>query len=263
MSSPENFALKDLIASESLQLYSRAADLDSAFDQIVPRDSRDSIQAPLLVGIDGSVTAGKSFTAKGLFDYLSRRGVACVLIHGDWFMSPREQRKLEIEKATQGSYEIADYDAAACNFDKLEDVQREVQEFLRGKSGSANIVVTNAYNRTTGECDKEISITLPERPVVIFEGTGVLGPVLHKAFDLTIRVDVDSYEEAIKRLGKRELEKALPQRLNPTFVKSRYDLIDYPYDQYLRFRDRKNFDILLDTSNLDSIKIYKQPNHCK
>lgn len=258
MSSPEDFVLKDLVASESLQLYSRAADLNSAFNQIMPRDSHGSIQAPLLVGIDGSVTAGKSFTAKRLFDYLSQHGIACVLIHGDWFMSPREQRNLEVKKATQGPYEIANYDAAACDFDKLEDVQYEIQEFLRGKNGSTKIVVPNAYNRTTGECDKEISIILPERPIVIFEGTGVLGPVLHKAFDLTIRVDVSSYEEAIKRLGKRELEKALSQRLDPAFVKNRYDLIDYPYDQYLRSRDRKYFDILLDTSNLDSIKIYKR-----
>jgi uridine kinase len=258
MSSPENFALKDLVASESLQLYSRAADLDSAFDRIMPRDSGDFIKAPLLVGIDGSVTAGKSFTSKGLFNYLSQHGVACVLIHGDWFMSPREQRKLEVEKATRGSYEIADYDAVACNFDALEVVQHEVKEFLRGKSDCAEIVVPNAYNRATGECDKEISIALPKKPVVIFEGTGVLGPVLHKAFDLTIRVDINSYEEAIKRLGERELEKASSQRLSPVFIKNRYSLIDYPYDQYLRSRDRKNFDVLLDTSCLGSVKIYKR-----
>lgn len=258
MSNLENFTLKDLVASENLRLHSRVADLNAAFDQIIEKNSRGFFEVPLLIGIDGSVTAGKSFTAKELFAYLSQRGANCVLVHGDWFMFPRKQRKLEIDKAMRGSYEIADYDAAACNFDQLKEVQEQVKASLRSGSGSADIVVTNAYNRETGECDEEIRISLPEKSIVIFEGTGVFGPMLHEAFDLSIRVDVDSYEEAIKRLGERELAKAQHQRLDPVFVKRRYDLIDYPYDRYLRSRDRENFDVLLDTSDVTSIKVYKR-----
>lgn len=258
MNEPESFTLKDLVASENLRPHSKAADLNAVFDQIMANNSRGFSETPLLIGIDGSVTAGKSFTAKELFAYLSQRGANCVLIHGDWFMSRRERRKLEIDKAMQGLYKIADYDAAACNFDQLKEVQEQVTAFLRSGSSSTDIVVTNAYNRETGECDEEIRIRLPEKPIVIFEGTGVVGPMLHKAFDLSIRVDVNSYEEAVKRLEERELEKVPHQRLNPVFVKKRYDLIDYPYDQYLRSRDRENFDVLLDTSDVTSIKIYKR-----
>lgn len=258
MSSPENFALKDLIASENLKLCSNAADLDAAFGQILHQNDNRAIETPLLVGIDGCVTAGKSYTAERFCAYLTRRNVNCVLIHGDWFMSPRRQRKLEVERAMKGSYDISDYDAAACDFDKLREVLHQVKQSIRDKSGSTKITVPNAYNRATGVCDKEINIVLPENPIFIFEGTGVLGPAMYKTFDLSIRVDVDSYEEAVRRLEERELEKITSQRLDPAFVKERYDLIDYPYDQYLRSRDRRNFDVLLDTSDVTAIKIYRR-----
>jgi uridine kinase len=245
-----------LIASERLQLSSIEPDLNSIFDKIVIRNSRGFIKAPVLIGIDGSVTAGKSFTANKLYTYLLQHNMNCVLIHGDWFMSPRRQRKLEIEKAARESYAIADYDTAACQFDKLKEVQDQIQEFVQGKNDNPKIVISNAYDRATGECDKTISMTLPEDPIIIFEGTGILGPSLYRAFDLSIRVDIDSYEGAIERLEARELEKESLQRLDPAFVKRRYDLIDYPYDMYLRSRDRKNFDVLLDTSASPLIKIY-------
>lgn len=257
MSSPENFALKDLILSEDLQLHSTVANFDAVFDEILPRDG-DAIEAPLIVGIDGSVTAGKSFAANSLLTYLSRREIDRVAIHGDWFMSPRRQRGLEVEKAMKGSYDISDYDAAACDFNKLRDTLHSVKESIRSKNGRARIVVPGAYSRATGECDEYIDMALPEKPVVICEGTGVLSPIMSGLFDLCIRVDVGSYDETVRRLEERELEKVPSQRLDHAFVKGRYDLIDYPYDQYLRSRDRRNFDVLLDTSDVTAIGVYKR-----
>jgi hypothetical protein len=171
-------------------------------------------------------------------------------------MVSRAQRKKEIEKAAKGGYRISSYDAIACDFAALARTQARIRDFLNSGRDHDTIIIPNAYNRETGELDRTIRLELSETSVVVIEGTGVLGAEAEQIFDLSIRVDVGTYEETIRRLVARETEKALPQRLEEKFIKERYDLIDCPYDQYLRSRDSRYFEFLLDTSEPTAMRLY-------
>lgn len=254
----QGFALNDLIEREQLQLCGEATDINGALDYIMPRNEEGTIDSPLLIGIDGAVTAGKSFVATSLHAYLARMETDCVVVHGDWFMTSRSQRKLEIDKAMRGAYPISAYDAAACNFAELARTQQRIHSFLQAGHEVCEVEIPNAYNRATGELDQTINLELRRDSVTVFEGTGMLNSVMHQTFDLSVRVDVGTYQGTIERLAAREAEKNPAQRLAMAFIKERYDLIDYPYDQYLRSRDSQYFDVLLDTSNPTSIKVYKR-----
>lgn len=254
----QGFALNDLIEREQLQLCGEATDIDVAFDYIIPKNEEGTIDDSLLIGVDGSVTAGKSFVATSLHAYLTQRETDCVVVRGDWFMASRAERKLEIGKAMSGDYPISAYDVAACNFDELARTQQRIHSFLQAGHEACEIEIPNAYNRATGELDQTINLDLRRGSVAVFEGTGVLNSVMHQAFDLSVRVDVGTYQGTIERLAAREAEKNPAQRLAMAFIKERYDLIDYPYDQYLRSRDSQYFDVLLDTSNPISIKVYER-----
>jgi uridine kinase len=252
------FTLSDLIERERLVLQGVATNTNAAFDLMIPRGKRGIITGPLLIGIDGSITAGKSYLATRLYDYLTQQYIDCVVIHGDWFMLSRERRKQEIEKAKHGSYLISEYDAVACNFDALAHAQKRIRDFLQTGQSHCDIKIPYAYNRDTGKLDKTIKLKLKKHSVMVIEGTGVVNAEMCQAFDVSIRVDVGTYEETIERLVTREDEKVPAQRLTKEFIKERYDLIDHPYDQYLRSRDSQCFDILLDTSDPASIKVYKR-----
>lgn len=248
----QEFTLASLIKKEKLTLEKEIQDFDAVIEHILPKD----LKTPLIIGIDGSVTAGKSFLSSRMEAWLTYRGIDCVVIHGDWYMSSRKTRMQEAKRALKGSYDITLFDQAVCDYEKITSLQKHIIDFLQSGEKTRELRVTGAYSRTTGELDDTIDLAITTRSVIIFEGTGVLNSAMKPGFDLAIRVDVATYDETIKRLYGRETEKEEPLRIPKKLVKQRYDLIDYRYDGYLRSRDSRYFDVLLDTSNITSTTIY-------
>jgi uridine kinase len=258
-SNNSSFTLEGLISREHLTVHDTVTSAAAAFDLVLPKDEMGLIRRPLIVGIDGSVTAGKSFLATALQSYLTGENIDCVIVRGDWFMVSRERRKKEIEKAKKGDYAILDYDAVACDFTTLARIQERIHKFLKSGRARDRVLIPNAYNRATGKLDKTIQLDLNGDSVVVVEGTGVLNAEANRTFDLSIRVDVSTYKETVRRLNVREFEKTAMQHLEESFIKERYNFIDYPYDQFLRSRDSRYFDILIDTSEPTLLKLYKRP----
>jgi len=250
----QEFGLASLIAKERLTLERETHDFDHVIEAVLPAN----LATPLIIGIDGSVTAGKSFLSSRMDAFLRRQGIDCVVIHGDWYMSSRKRRTQEVEAATRGRYDMATFDMAVCNYEEIAATQAQVFDFLQSGNDSLNFKLSGAYSRDSGELDATIDLSITNKSIVIFEGTGVINSIMKPKFDLSIRLDVGTYDETVKRLCRRESEKEVSLRIPEEQVKKRYDLIDYRYDGYLRSRDSGYFDVLLDTSNEALTAIYKR-----
>ena len=255
----DQFTLTDLIKKEKLVPLAELPNMAAVFELVIPKLPNGVLKAPLLVGVDGSVTAGKTHTAASLKEYAKRSGTDAILIHGDWFMAPRSVRQQETEQAVRGSYSNEKYDIRNCDFPAIGRVYKQICDFLQTNDSTGAVTIPNAYDRNTGLCDKTITLQLNRQSIIVFEGTGVLRAGMNPRFDIAIRVDINTYDQTIERLMSRESEKNPTHRLDETFVKQRYDLIDLHYDQYLRNRDSSIFDILLDTSDPDLMKLYTKP----
>lgn len=250
------FTLDQLIQREGLLCSQEATDIESVFDSLMPKDAEGKIAQPLIVGVDGAVTAGKSFTASRLTSYHRGQGYNCILIHGDWYMASREDRQLEAAKARSASYSILEYDHMNCDFDEIANTIGTIRRFFQTGEEALRTRVSHAYNRESGERNGHIDLQMESGSIVVVEGTGILNERISPLLDVRIRVDIGSYQETIRRLCQRELEKTQPNRLAKAFVQERYDLIDHRYDEYLRSRDSEYFDVLLDTTNPGLIKVY-------
>lgn len=246
------YTLAKLIEDEGLVRKKSIGNFDAVLEEILGAQPN----VPMVVGIDGSVTAGKSFLSSHMERYLKRRNIDCVIVHGDWYMTSRERRMQEVRAAQKGSYDIRLFDRAVCNYEEIQNTQARIIEFFRSGQRACDFKITGAYSRETGLLDSTIHLDITNQTTVIFEGTGVLNASMKPGFDLSVRVDIDTYEETIKRLYARETEKEELQRIPEELVKQRYDLIDYRYDGYLRSRDSHYFDILLDTSDVSSTGLY-------
>lgn len=251
------FTLSSLIASEELFLTVEADSLEGVFDSLFVTQTQNGLRRKC-IGIDGAVTAGKSFITKELAVYLRNHSLSPLVIHGDWFMFDRSVRKLEMQKAMHSDYDIAEYDVVACNFTAVDDILRKIHTFFRSGKESELLTLKGMYNRDTGLADASVDLELRHDMTLLFEGTGVLTRERRSFFDSAIRVDVGTYEETLARLELREQEKDVNQRLSATFLKRRYDLIDFRYDTYLRERDRGDFDFLVDTTDTSALKLYRR-----
>ncbi len=251
----QEFTLADLIRKEGLIL-EEALDPGGVIEAILPGEG--GLKPPLMIGIDGSVTAGKSYISSKIHEWLVQHGLDCVVIHGDWYMSPRKARAQEVEKAMQATYNIATYDEVACDYEKITAAQTNIFDFFQAGDDSYEFKLSGAYSRESGNLDGTIDIPITSQSVVIFEGTGVINSITSSKFDLAIRVDVGTYDETVRRLYERESQKDVSLRIPEPLVKQRYDHIDYRYDCYLRLRDSQFFDILLDTSDTSLIRMYRR-----
>ncbi len=256
--SKKYFTLRDMIKKEKLTLSAQVGDLDLVFDRILPKDKKGNIVHPLIIGIDGSVTAGKTLISSRLNWYLQQRNIHSVLIHGDWFMASRSIRTKEIEKALKKNYSFATYDQISCDFKRIAQLQSHINKFFRvlpNTSKCYTIQIPQIYNRNTGKRDQKINLSIDKDAIVIFEGTGILNSRMHSMFDISMRIDINTYKETVRRLLQRETQKDHHQ-LSKEFITKRYKSIDFPYDGYLRSRDSTYFNFLLDTSDPTSMKIY-------
>lgn len=114
-----------------------------------------------------------------------------------------------------------------------------------------------AYNRDTGECDQVIQGTILRDSIVLVEGGNLLNKGRHQLFDIAVRLDVSNVEKTLERLRHREGQKDR-NGLEHSFVSDRYFLLDLPFDNYLRKQDSAYFDVLVDTTDMHDIKLFRR-----
>lgn len=252
--------IADLIKRESLQKSGNTfRNLYDAFNYIMPRDEAQKIIRPCIIGIDGPVTAGKTCSAYALKDVVEKTGRSFHTIHCDWFMSSRSTRAREIIEAQKPGYSFEDYRYLACDFHRIKELVLSLRQFLLNNGGGHDFTYTvrPAYSRETGECNGIIHGVVAADSVILVEGGGLLNEELFILFDLAIRLDVSSTEEVLKRLRDREKQKT-DRSLDLSFMTERYFLLDLPFDNYLRIHDSPYFDILIDTTKMNDIKLFKR-----
>lgn len=251
------FSMKSLVEEEQLSVAGKDfSSLSDVIENILPRNDAGSITHPILIGIDGPVAAGKTYCTEIVKKIASRHALNFHAIHYDWFMSSRSVRAKEIENLRSENYDFEQYDRTAYDSGRM-------QRFLSGLRSAFTsqdkrffeYTIDPAYNRLSGECKGLISNSLSTDSIVIVEGGGILNSKLCNFFDISIRLDIDDTEEIIRRLIERERRKN-GNKLSHDFVKERFLSLDYHFDNYLRYRDRSYFDLLIDTTDLNRPRLF-------
>ena len=257
MSEKTLFSMNSLITTENLSVVNKDfSSLSDAIEDILPHDNAKGVTHPLLIGIDGPVTAGKTYCAEIVAQIASRHTLNFHVIHYDWFMSPRNLRAKEIENFRSGNHTFEHYDRIAYDAGRMEALLEKLQHALKFRDQEFfEYTINPAYDRLTGECKNLISNSISTDSVVVVEGGGVLNSRFYDFFDISIRLDMGDTKEMIKRLYEREKHKN-GNKLSLDFVKERFLSLDYHFDNYLRHRDKSYFDFLIDTTDLSQPKLF-------
>lgn len=254
------FTLDSLIENKHLlEMQKNFSDILEVVEYILPRDSKNNIAHPLLIGIDGSVTAGKTYCTQVLKQIALKHQLPHHAIHCDWFMSPRSIRAQEIERAQSKDYSFEKYDNITCDFKRIKDLLSQIHNFVESKKEQyLEYTINPAYDRLSGECKNIIHNSIHIDSIVTIDGGGLLNAECHKFFDVSIRLDISDTQEVIDRLHKRETNKGSEQ-LSSKFITERYLKLDFPFDNYLRSRDRAYFGFLINTTDFKKPRLFIRP----
>lgn len=213
---------------------------------------------PLIIGIDGPASGGKTTIAKALKHFYSEKNIPVAVLPLDLFMTEREVREKLNQKISSRVISIEEYSLKAWDHKRYRYFLEAARKIIMQKSDTKQtLTIPNTYNRKNGKHDQETTITLSPAGVLITEGTGI--HALHENFfDLKIRVDVNNTQILLDRVVARENIKPSEQRLAADYLLQRYCTTDLPHALYLRKVTAGKADFVIDSSDLP-ISLYK--NH--
>ncbi|WBW94937.1 hypothetical protein [Oceanirhabdus sp. W0125-5] len=148
---------------------------------------------PLLVGINGVDTSGKSTFTKELVKYLSELGFKTQIIFMDDFHNPSQVRN-------SGKDPINSYLNNAFNLEKIEN--ELLKSISLGGKVDKELLLLNLEN---DEYDITKRYIIDKETIVLFEGVLLYREPLDKYFDLRIFIDI-SFDEVLKRARKRDTD---------------------------------------------------------
>lgn len=147
----------------------------------------DQMKRPLVIGVNGAYTSGKTEFTKGLQIFLRAKGTRTQLLHYDDFHHPFSSIKWTQDTETDAFYHRA-FDP-----DKLvREVLRPFRE--RGELREELACV----NLGTGEFTNRVRLDMDRSTVVLLEGVLLFRPPLLEFLDYKIYLDV-SREEILRR----------------------------------------------------------------
>ncbi len=148
---------------------------------------------PLIIGIDGVDTSGKTTLADIIAEELSKEpNIRTIRISIDKFHNPKEIRM------RQGSLSPKGYFEDSFNYDVI--INQVLQPIKKGKE---NILLGIYDYRFENEIEK-VSIKIDNNSVVLFDGVFLLRDELYPYWDLSVFLEVD-FTEVIKRALKRDI----------------------------------------------------------
>ena len=154
-----------------------------------------SLKRPLVVGINGAYTSGKTTFTLGLQQYLRGQGAKTQVIHYDDFHHPFSAIAWTDDTEIEVFYKKA-FDPA-----KLE---REILGPLK-EQGCINKDVV-CVDLGTSQFTNTIHVDIDETTIVLLEGVLLFRPPLMEYIDFKVYLDI-SFEEMIKRAKLRDVPK--------------------------------------------------------
>lgn len=154
---------------------------------------------PIIVGISGAYTSGKTMFTKGLSEYLTELGIQTQIIHYDDFHNPL--MSISWDTGNQDS-EIDAFYSRAFNTQKLID---EVLNPLTNKR-ILNTTI-KGLNWGTGLYENAVRLAINEQTVTILEGALLFQPQLIPYLSYRIFLDVDE-SEILRRGEIRDVPKS-------------------------------------------------------
>lgn len=161
---------------------------DSIHENIQTRKRKN---IPLLVGINGVDTSGKTTFTKQLAEYLVDKGYPVQILHLDDFHNPQEIRYKEADP-------IYTYINNAFDLHRIED---ELLKPMKQVGHLNKELMLLDLEKDEFCIKKEYNIT--QDTIVLFEGVLLYREPLDSYFDFRIYLDI-SFDEVIKRATKRD-----------------------------------------------------------
>ena len=150
-----------------------------------------SFERPIVIGVNGVDTSGKTVFSLSLCNYLQRRGIPTTLIHTDDFHNPRSIRYTDASPRGYLNY--------AFDLDKLAALIREL------KQNPASITLS-LLDLDADTYSNEILFESNENTIIIIEGVLLYRQPIDELIDYRVFLDV-GFDEVISRAQRRDVPK--------------------------------------------------------
>ena len=187
------------------------------------------LSKPIVIGVNGVDTSGKTYFATGLNRYLGAKGFDAQLIHLDDFHNPRTIRGKDA--SPQGYIEYA------FNLPQFQSLITEIKSQPTDKDITVLDLDTDTYA-------KKMHVKTTADSVIIVEGVLLYRPPIKDLFDYKVFLDID-FDEVLRRANERDVPK-----YGADFI-DRYIQRYIPAQKiYLNvFRPKETCDLLIDNNN--------------
>lgn len=213
--------------------------VDEIFDRIY-KDllAKIQVEQPLIIGVNGIDTSGKTVFSKKLEKYLKNKGYKVQLIHIDDFHNPREIRY-------SGENQVEKYFNRSFNLEFL------VKKIL--KPIKDNGMLHDKFmllNLETDKYDIEKQYKIDNNTIVILEGVFILREEIEPYLDYKIFIHVP-FEQCKTRALKRDVP------LHGNDILKKYDTKYIPTQKYYldKYPPEKYVDIIIENSDWDKPRI--------
>lgn len=226
-----------ILVNKINNFYSRLA------EQIV---TKKKMGLPLIVGINGVDTSGKTQLSKELYGYLNKQGYLVELVHIDDFHNPKAVRY-------QDPNPIKSYINNAFDLEKL---AREVLYPIR-EQGKLETSI-KCLDLESDKYINERSYSVNKDTIILVEGVLLYREPIDKYFDLRIFLEV-TYDEVIKRAIKRDagiLGNSVVEKYREKYIPIQKHYIS-------EATPTLKSDIVIDNLDFKNPKFLKLPTHNK
>lgn len=234
----------DFVANNPLDIYRTVKNINGVYKEIANQIlSRKQGNKPIIVGINGVDTSGKSTFTKGLERYIFKTGFKSQIVAIDDFHNPSHIRNKEKDP-------VISYYNNAFDIKKIED------ELM--KPIAANGVIDKELlllDIEKNEFTNRKRYIVDEDTIILFEGVLLYRAPLNQYFDLRIFIDI-TFDEVLVRAVKRDANlfgDAIIERYNNKYIPI----------QKLYFKQnapKELSDIIIDNNDYCNPKVIKQPN---
>jgi len=155
---------------------------------------------PILVGICGRAGSGKSLLVEKIVKELEPLKITSIFYHGDWrFRQDSSERKKWIEDKWQSG--LDEYVRAINQFSwwDFENIYHDLDQLSQGK----DVVIKNAYNRSTGKKDEDAKVTGTRDGIIFYENCVLGGIEILTKMDIVIWIN-ETDDVCFNRLVKKD-----------------------------------------------------------
>lgn len=229
----------DFFASTPMDIYNMIEKINNIYstiaNQIIKCKKKNK---PLIVGINGVDTSGKTTFTKDLASYLRKLGLSVQTIHMDDFLNPSEIRYRDPDP-------ILTYVNNGFNLERIESelLKPVVEEGFLYKE-------LTLLNLETDKFDVIKRYSVNQETIILFEGVLLYREPIDKYFDLRIYLDV-SFDEVLKRASIRD------QHLMGVAVIEKYQQKYIPIQKWYieKFRPMERSEIIINNEDYNKPEI--------